>query len=93
MEISKENINHLANLSALEFTDEEIENFQKEFNQILTFVNQIENAKVDCDIEYNIHDFNELREDEVKNGLTQDEVLLDAPNKKLGSFAVPLMME
>ena len=93
MEISKENIVHLANHSALEFTDEEIDNFQKEFNQILTFVNQIENAHVDGDIEYNTHDFADLREDEAKEGLSQEEVLLNAPNKKLGSFAVPLMME
>lgn len=93
MEISKEEIKHLADLSALEFSDEEIENFQKEFNQILEFVNKINSAKVDGDIEYNVHDFSELREDIAKNGLSQDEVLLNAPQAKLGSFSVPLMME
>ena len=57
MEISKEEIKHLANLSALEFEEKEIEKLQKEFNQILDFVNQINNAKVDGDIEYTIHEF------------------------------------
>lgn len=93
MEISKEEIKHLANLSALEFNDEEIDNFQKEFNQILDFVNKINNAKVDGDIEYNVHDFSELREDKVKPSLSQEEVLANAPQAKLGSFVVPLMME
>ena len=93
MQISKEEIKHLANLSALEFNDEEIENFQKEFNQILEFVNQINQADVQGDIQYTVHDFSDLREDEAKTGLTQEEVLANAPKAKLGSFSVQLMME
>ena len=34
-----------------------------------------------------------IKEIRLKEGLSQEEVLLNAPNKKLGSFAVPLMME
>jgi aspartyl-tRNA(Asn)/glutamyl-tRNA(Gln) amidotransferase subunit C len=95
MEISKEEIKHLANLSNLNFTNEEIEDFEKDFVDILKFVEQIKDVDTPNDLEYDLKDFEELREDVVntERSLSQEEVLINAPSKKQGSFAVPLMME
>lgn len=93
MEITSKEIRHLANLSALNFTDEEIEKFKGEFQDILNLINQIDEANIEEELEYKVKSFEELRDDEVKNGLTQEKVLENAPSKRLGSFSVPLMME
>lgn len=93
MEISIKDIKHLANLSSLSFSDDELEKFVEEFKDILDFVNQINDAKIDEEINYEIKDFDDLREDVAVKGLKQEEVLLNAPSKRLGSFSVPLMME
>lgn len=93
MEITSKEIRHLANLSALSFTDEEIEKFKLEFVDILKFVNQIDEANIEGELQFNIKEFEDLREDVAREGLTQSEVLENAPSKRLGSFSVPLMME
>ena len=93
MSLEIEDIKHLANLSALEFEESELENFKNEFNSILTFVDQIKNADVEGDLEYMPIDVEELREDEAKESFSNEEILTNAPKKKMGCFAVPLMME
>ena len=90
---TKIDIDHLANLSALELTDEQKAKFEKEFEGIMELVEKISQANVSDEIEYDPINVSELREDEVKQGFTQEEVLTNAPDKKQGCFAVPLMME
>ena len=89
----KIDIDHLASLSALEFTPEQKEQYAKEFEGIMELVEKISNFDLTEQIAYEPIPVSDLREDEVKPGLTQDEVLTNAPNKKQGCFAVPLMME
>jgi len=94
MELNKKDIEHLANLSALEFDEARLEEFKNEFNAIIGFVEKISNADVDNDeLEYKTIDFEDLREDVIKSSISQDKVLKNAPSKKQGGFAVPLMME
>ncbi len=93
MKLTINEIKHLANLSALEFSEEELNKFQEEFNAILTFVDQIEQADVNGELEYETKEICELRDDIVGNCLSQEKVLENAPSKKMGCFNVPLMME
>lgn len=93
MELNIEDIRHLADLSALEFTDKELENFKNEFNNILKFVDKINSADVPDELEYKEIKVSELRVDEPRQPLSQAEVLTNAQSKKFGGFAVPLMME
>lgn len=93
-EIEIEEIKRLAGLSALEFDDEELEKFKGEFTSILNFIEEISKANVDgIELEYPTHDFDDLRDDEVVEGLSQEEVLANSPSTKKGSFCVPKMME
>ena len=91
--MEKIDIDHLANLSALEISEEQKATFEKEFEGIMGLVEKINNAEVTNEIEYEPIDVSELRDDVAEVGLTQEEVLTNAPDKKQGCFAVPLMME
>ena len=93
MKLEIEDIKHLADLSALEFSEERLESFKDEFNNILKFVDQISSAEVAGEIKYEPIDVEELREDEVVTSYEQSKILENAPKQKMGSFAVPLMME
>lgn len=92
--VSVEEIKHLEELSKLEFTDEERIAFQKEFDSIVDFASQIQNAKVEGGVSFikSIKLAN-LREDEVGTSLSQDEVVTNAPSKKKGCFVVPKIMD
>ena len=91
--MEKMDIDHLANLSALEISEEQKATFEKEFERTMGLVEKINNAEVTNEIEYEPIDVSELRDDVAEVGLTQEEVLTNAPDKKQGCFAVPLMME
>lgn len=94
MGFTSKDIQHLADLSALEFTKEEIERFAKEFEQINAFVCQIQKTDVSAELVYDkIIPLEDLRDDIAKPSLSNDVVLLNAPEKAKGAFAVPLMME
>lgn len=94
MNFSKKEIQHLADLSALKFSEKEIEEFVEEFNNITAFVSQIQNANIDVTIKYDkTKTIEQLREDVAKPGFSNEEVLLNAPEKAKGAFRVPLMME
>lgn len=93
-EISSEEIMHLASLSALEFSEEEAKEFSKEFNNILKFVDKIASAKLEKDdIFASAVLISELREDEVKESYTREEILKNAPKQRKGYFVVPKVVE
>lgn len=91
--ISIEECKHIEELSKLEFTDEERAKFINEFSAILEFASIISNAECDNQKFINTINLNNLREDEAKEGLSQDEVVSNAPVKKKGCFVVPKMMD
>ena len=88
-----EQIKHLETLSKLEFTDEERQKFLTEFDSIVEFASQIQNAKVEDKSFIKAVDMAELREDEPHSSLTQAEVISNAPRKNKGCFSVPRIME
>ena len=47
MQVSKEEILHIANLAQLELKDEEIEKYMENLQEILDFANIVNNAPVD----------------------------------------------
>ena len=92
--ISIEEIKHLEELSKLQFSEEEREKFQKEFDAIIDFASQISNADVDSGKSFiKTIKMQDLSEDEIKPSLPQDQVILNAPSKKKGCFAVPKIMD
>lgn len=94
MEITLKDVENLATLSALEFSDSEKQEFVKDLTNILDMVNQIQNAKTsDASVFNRSHKLSELREDEPQDSLPQEEILLNAPKARRGCFNVPLVVE
>lgn len=78
--ITDKQIEHLADLSALAFTDEEKEKMKTDLEQILKFVDQIENCDAGKINSSNVSmKLSDLREDEAKAGLSQAEATSNAP--------------
>ena len=92
--ITIEEVEHLAELSALSFTDEEKNKFIDDFSSIIEMVNQLQEAPTSNESVFNkSHKLCELREDEVKESYLQEEILENAPKARRGCFNVPLVVE
>ena len=85
MEISKEQIKHLAHLSRLELSDSEIDTMHGDMSKILDFVAQVE--KLDLDgvepLTQMSKSVNVMREDEAVNMLTKEEMPLGLHEQQL----------
>lgn len=93
-QITIKDVEHLADLSALEFSKEEKKEFVNDLNNILKMVNQIQEADDDGNFVYNrSHKLSDLREDKVKTSMPQEKILENAPKKRNGCFNVPLVVE
>lgn len=95
MKIDKETVDKIAHLARLEFENEAKEQIIKDMNNMLTFVeklNELDTSKVEPLI-YMSDEVNVLREDEVKQEITQDEALKNAPKKDSDYFKVPKVID
>lgn len=91
MSVTVKQVENIARLAKLSFTDEEKEKFVIQFNQILdymTTLNELDTS--DVEPTYNVLDLaNVMREDKVEEWLRQDEALANAPRSNHGFFSVP----
>ena len=95
MEFGIKDAENLAKLSRLEFTEEELKEFLKEFESTLDHVSKINNVGV-SNIELTEAeqiDILNLRKDIVCNTFSQQQVIQNAPEQKDGAFLVPLTVE
>ena len=95
MNISIEEIKHIASLARLKYTDEELEKFAPELSSIVDMANEIseldtENVKPTAHILENV---NVLREDIAKESYDREEILRNAPTKESGCISVPKVVE
>jgi len=91
MEIKE--IEHLAELSKLEFTEQEIKDFAKDFESIVKLANVIKDADISGERAVVEMPMADLREDEPKPSTPVDILLQNAPQKDKDSFVVPRIME
>ena len=89
------NIDHLAKLANLPLTEEEKEKFEKQLQETLDYVDQLQ--KIDTKgIEPTSHVTgleNVVREDTAKPSLSQDEALQNTKSKHNGLFKVKAILE
>lgn len=91
MEISKEEILHIAKLASLKIKEEEIDEYRKNLQDILNFaktINSIDTEKIEetNGISSNV---NVLREDEVNEFMDTDSLMQNAPEKTNNMFKIP----
>ena len=95
MKIDTALVNRLAELSKLEFDEAATLTIQKDLQKIFDMVdklNELDVAGVEPLI-YMTDDRNIVRSDEVKNQVTKQEALLNAPQKDSDFFKVPKVIK
>lgn len=95
MAIKKDLIEYVANLARLRLDKQEEELFARQLDDILAYMQQLN--KLDTrDVEPMSHALsmgNVLRRDTVRESLSHDSALKNAPQKKEGFFRVPRVIE
>ncbi|GMQ56872.1 Asp-tRNA(Asn)/Glu-tRNA(Gln) amidotransferase subunit GatC [Vallitalea sediminicola] len=95
MKITKEQVEHVANLARLNLTEEEKEQMTTDMEVIIEFANRINEINID-NINPTAHIIpinNVFREDIVNPSFSRDELLSNAPNRANGCFSVPRIVE
>ncbi|WP_297056610.1 Asp-tRNA(Asn)/Glu-tRNA(Gln) amidotransferase subunit GatC [Thermosulfurimonas sp.] len=91
MAISKEEVQHVAHLARLEFSEEDLERFTRELSGILEYMAKL--SEVDTsgvEPTYNaLRLENRFREDQVRPSFPPEEILSNAPEREGSSFVVP----
>lgn len=89
-----EQIKRLEDLSMLKFSEEELNKFLKDFQELETFIEQVNKVDLPKNFEATkVLEFENLREDEVKPSSDRELILKNAPRKDSISFIVPKVVE
>lgn len=89
--ITIKDVEHVAKLARLELTEDEKEKFSKQLGDIIKYVeqmNEVDTTGVEP-MSHAIPIVNVMREDEVVQEQTKEELMANAPSKEDGFFRVP----
>ena len=95
MAVTLKDVEHVANLARLEFSEEEKKTLMNQLNRILDYMeklNELDTSKVEP-LSHVIPLTNVFREDKVKPSLSVSDVLKNAPAKTDKFFKVPKVIE
>jgi aspartyl-tRNA(Asn)/glutamyl-tRNA(Gln) amidotransferase subunit C len=95
MSVSPEQVRHIAKLARIAMSDEELERLVPELNNILGWVEQLEEVNTEGvePLTAVVPNKLRLREDKVTDGDCRDDILANAPVAEHGFFAVPKVIE
>jgi aspartyl-tRNA(Asn)/glutamyl-tRNA(Gln) amidotransferase subunit C len=95
MTLNRQEVAHLARLSRLSLSDEELDRFAPQLDDILTWVARVgEAASADIpETSSAVQRVNIFRPDLVRPSLERDEVLSQAPAAEDGRFRVPRILD
>ncbi len=86
MTVDDDEVRHVASLARVALDDDEVERFTEQFGDILEYFEALDDVPaVDGETEL----VNVMRPDEVREGLTQEEALSNAPEREDGYFKGP----
>lgn len=91
MKITTEEAQKIALLSRLSFAEEDLEKMRDSMNSILTYMEEL-NQYDTTDVAPTVHaveQYNVMREDVLHQSFTNEEALMNAPEKEDGYFKVP----
>lgn len=95
MQVSREQLLHIANLARLELKEEEIDNYLENLQDILTFAEQVNNAPTDgLDETIGANDnYNVFRKDEIVEFEDKELLLQNALSQERGMFKIPKVIQ
>ena len=88
VKITKDEINHVATLSRLEFGEDEIDKFTEQMGDIINMAHQL--AEVDTEVVDRETDF---REDKPEHWESRAELMKNVPEKADGFIKVPVIID
>lgn len=89
--IERQDVEYVARLARLRLTEDEQERMLRELDAVLGYIEHIEELELDG-VEPTSHVVdlvNSLRPDEIRESLTHEQALANAPETADGGFAVP----
>jgi aspartyl-tRNA(Asn)/glutamyl-tRNA(Gln) amidotransferase subunit C len=95
MKIDTKVVDELAHLARLSYENEAKQEIVTELNKIIAFVEKLEEINTDGidPLIYMVDETNITREDKMKQDVSQDEGLKNAPKKDSDYFRVPKVIE
>lgn len=95
MKITRELLDKIAHLARLEFNEKDAEKMMQDMTAMVNWIDKLK--EVDTTgiepLTSMSHEINALREDDIKQQLTQAEVLKNAPLKNESYFRVPKVLD
>jgi aspartyl-tRNA(Asn)/glutamyl-tRNA(Gln) amidotransferase subunit C len=91
MAVTKKDVEKIAELARLKFSDEELESFTPQMNEILNYMeklNELDTENVEP-LSHPVEQTNVFREDSLKPSITKEDALKNAPAKDENHFKVP----
>ena len=91
MEIKREEVMHIANLSNLNLSEAEIDQYTEDMKQIVEFagkVNEMDTSSVK-ETAFATDSYNVFRKDEVKESMERKDLLQNAPSSNGEAFSIP----
>jgi aspartyl-tRNA(Asn)/glutamyl-tRNA(Gln) amidotransferase subunit C len=91
MAVTKKDVEYIAELAKLKFKDEELEKFTEQLNEILAYVeklNELDTTNVEP-LSHPVEGSNVFRDDTVKPSIDREEALKNAPDRSELFFKVP----
>lgn len=95
MQVTREELLHIANLASLNLEENEIDNYLANLQEILNFANIVNNAPVEgLDITIGSNEAkNVFRKDEVKPFTDTQSLLQNAEEKEQNMFKIPKVLD
>lgn len=95
MEVTREELLHIAKLANLKIKEEELDSYLNNLQNILNFANVVNNAPVEgLDETIGANDnYNVFRKDEIKSFENRDLLLQNAPEQERGMFKIPKVIQ
>ena len=95
MKIDRPLLDKIAHLSRLEFDEKDAEKMMKDMTAIVDWVEKLNDVNTDGDepLTTMSSEINVLREDEVREHLSHERALRNAPKKDADYFRVPKVLE
>lgn len=95
MAISREEVKHIAHLARLTLTEEEITLYSKQLNNILKYIDKLNELDVDQiePMSHVLDIINVMREDKHLPSLSREEVMANAPDYDGEHFKVPRVLK
>lgn len=95
MKIDRATLEKIAHLARLELDEKEVPKLLEDMSRMISFVEKLK--EVDTTgvepLTTMSHEINAVREDEIKNQLSTDDVLKNAPDQEGSYFRVPKVIE